>query len=95
MERKLQSEIIKWLRFEGAYVIKVRVSPGVAIGCPDIIALYGPKHTEIEVKASSTAPFRIGQKATLQHLKKGNRYVYVAYPENWPLIKQDLKTHFF
>ena len=95
MEKKLQSEIISWLKANGVYVIKTRVLPGVPVGCPDIIGLYQDRWVAIEVKAATNAPFRTGQQATLQHLKKHNKFVYVANPTNWPLVKDEIAAHFF
>lgn len=94
MESKLQSEIIKWLKINDCYVIKVRAAPGVPVGCPDIVALCQQKWAVIEVKASDTAKFQEGQKATLQRLKYGNEFVYVATPETWPQIKDELIAKF-
>lgn len=94
MEAKLQSEIIKWLKNVGCYVIKTRVLPGVPVGCPDIIVLRGEKWMAIEVKAKPKAPFRTGQVATLEHLRKGNKFVYVVNPLTWPMLKQDIVNTF-
>lgn len=93
-EAELQTQIIKWLKDRGCYVIKTRVLPGVPVGCPDIIALCGDKWLAIEVKKSAKAPFRPGQQATLQHLKKSNTFVYVAHPENWPIIRDEIVAQF-
>jgi Holliday junction resolvase len=95
MEAKLQSKIIKWLRDQGAYVLKPRGGPGIPVGCPDIIALFGWKWLAIEVKADAKAPFRVGQEATIKHLSKGNINVYVAHPGNWPDIQRQIKDRFF
>lgn len=93
-ETQLQSDIAKWLRVHGVYVITTRVLPGVPVGCPDIIGLYQNKWLVIEVKKAPKAPFRPGQQATLLQLKKGNTFVYVANPENWLIIKQELSAQF-
>ena len=95
MERKLQSKIIKFLKDQGGYVIKTRPQPGIPVGIEDVICLYREKWCAIEVKASENAPFRPGQQATLQYHKKGNKFVYVAYPENWELIRAELLAQFF
>lgn len=89
---------IKWLREQGAYVIKTRPGYGIPSGCPDTFVFYGRKHADIEWKASAKAPYRAGQEATLAFLKRsgdGNPFVYTAYPENWADIQQDLLTNFF
>lgn len=96
MEKQLQTKIIKFLKERGVYVIKTRPSPGTPTGCPDIIGLYGSRHTEIEVKASAQAPYRPGQELTLQYLQaRGAEFVYTAYPENWEEVKADLVDRFF
>lgn len=94
MEAKLQSKIIEWLKANDVYVIKTRVLPGVPVGCPDIIGLYADKWLVIEVKAKPNSPFRLGQQPTLQRLGKLNKFVYVANPESWPAIKNEIATQF-
>lgn len=94
MEAKLQHKIIDWLKANGVYVIKTRVLPGVPVGCEDIIGLYLDRWLAIEVKASATAKFRVGQQMTLQMHRKGNKFVYVANPDNWELIKAEIAAQF-
>lgn len=95
MERKLQSKIIKWLKEQGAYVIKPKAGPGVPVGCPDVIFLYGPQWGAIEVKASEYAPFQPGQQQTLAMMKMNNGWVYRVYPENWPQVQAELVAQLF
>jgi hypothetical protein len=94
VEAKLQTDIIKWLKDHGVYVIKTRVLPGVPVGCPDIIGLYKDRWLAIEVKAKPGASYRPGQQQTLQMLGKGNTFVYVANPETWPTIKEEIMSQF-
>lgn len=94
MESKLQSEIIKWLKINRVYVIKTKAGPGVPVGCPDIVGLYQSKWVGIECKASESAKFQTGQKQTLQLLSTHNEFVYVATPESWPMIKEQLMAKF-
>lgn len=95
VEQRLQSKIINWLKDCGAFVIKTQASPGVPIGSPDVIFLYRDKWGAIEVKASIKAPVRYPQKVQLERLRSYNPYVYLAYPENWDEIKDELYTLFF
>lgn len=95
MERKLQSEIIKWLKSQGAYVIKPRSGPGVPTGCPDVIFFYRERWGVIEVKADEHAKMQPGQQATLDFLRHYNPFVYKCWPENWPVIKSQLSSRFF
>lgn len=95
METKLQTQIIKFLKAEGAYVIKTKPGMGTPVGCPDIIFLYEGAWGAIEVKASVTSPWRPGQESTLRRLSGWSLFAYKAYPDNWPDIKDDLLRRFF
>lgn len=57
MEAKLQSEIIKFLKSKGAYVVKTKPGGGTPVGCPDLIFLYEGAWGVVEVKRSPRAPF--------------------------------------
>lgn len=94
-ETKLQSEIIKWLKEQGAYVIKNRAAPGVPVGCPDILFLYEGAWGAIEVKRDAKAPYRAGQKQTLDRLLKWSPFVWTVHPENWGEVQHNLINYFF
>lgn len=94
MESKLQSEIIKFLKARGAYVIKTRPGPGIPAGCPDIIFLYEGFYGCLEVKASDKSPFQPGQEHTIKVLDDWS-WCKVVYPENWGTIKAELFNLFF
>lgn len=94
MEAKLQKKIIDWLKANGVYVIKTRVLPGVPVGCPDIIGLYQDRWIAIEVKADPKAKYRPGQAETLEHLKRGNEWVFRVDPTDWEILKQQIATQF-
>lgn len=95
MESKLQTEIIKYLKHKGCYVIKHTAGPGVPTGCPDLSAYYDGAVIFIEVKAAANSKFQPLQKDTLVKLKEWFGYVYVAHKDNWHLIKQELEATFF
>lgn len=95
METALQTKIIKWLRSQGAYVIKTRPGMGTPNGTPDVVALYGAKHAELEVKSGPKATFQPGQQATLSFLRRDNQFVYRVDPVSWPEIKAELERDFF
>lgn len=95
MERRLQTKIIRWLKAQGAYVIKTRPGMGTPVGCPDIFFVYGKRWGVIEVKSSAGAHFQPGQEATLERLRDWNPTVYVVNPENWDIIKAQLSISFF
>lgn len=95
MESKLQSEIIRWLKSKGAYVIKTMPGMGTPVGCPDIVFLFEGAWGVIEVKASEKAPWQPGQEPTLRRLAVWCPFVYKCYPKNWPEVKERLSTDFF
>lgn len=95
MESKLQSEIIKFLKTKGAYVVKTRPGPGVPVGCPDIIFLYEGAWGVIEVKASAKSSFQPGQKITLDKLAEWSPFVFIVHPDNWKFIQEALIKLFF
>lgn len=94
-EGALQKKIIKWLKENGAYVIKTKPQPGTPVGCPDVIALYLDQWAALEVKKAANAKDQPGQKATQAFLRKNNYFVYRVHPDNWPEIKQELADKFF
>jgi hypothetical protein len=49
----------------------------------------------IEVKGGKTAKFQQGQKLTLDRFSEWSPFIYVAYPQNWPEIKNSLTKLFF
>jgi hypothetical protein len=95
MEAKLQSQIIKWLKSKGAYVIKSKPGPGVPVGCPDIIFLFEGAWGAIECKATARAQWQPGQEATLKRLNIWSPFVWKIYPDNWLDIQKVLLTQFF
>lgn len=96
MEKKLQRQVIKFLKENGAYVIKTKPGMGTPVGCPDIIALYKTRWAAVEVKASASAPYRAGQLATLTHLRGWSNYsVCVVAPETFEDFKKSFMRYFF
>lgn len=95
LESKLQTQIIRWLKDQGAYVIKPKPGPGVPVGCPDILFLFKNRWGAIECKADERAKMQPGQAATLDFLRGYNTFVYKVFPENWPEIKSLLSSCFF
>lgn len=94
MEKKLQAEIIKWLRTSGCYVIKTKPGPGTPVGCPDIVFLHN-KWGVIECKADEKSKMQPGQPQTLEFLRGFSNHVYKVWPGNWPEVKALLQRDFF
>ena len=94
-ESKIEYKAVQELLELGAWVTKLNAAPGVPLGAPDRMFVYGEKWAVIEFKRDAKAPFRIGQKIQLDRLKKMNPFVYVVYPENWEEVKAELIAKFF
>lgn len=90
-ESQLQSEIIKYLKKKGCYVIKHSAHPGVPMGCPDLSFYYEGLYGFIEVKASKTAKFQPLQKETIEKLDNWS-WAKVVYPNNWAEVKIELEA---
>lgn len=89
-ESKLQSEIIRYLKNKGAYVIKTRPQPGIPAGCPDIIFMLEGFWGAIESKASAKAPYQPLQKETLEKFNEWS-WSKTVYPSNWSDVKIELE----
>lgn len=91
MENKVQTDLIKFLRKRGCYVIKTKPGPGTPVGCPDVLALYEGFWAAFEIKGSKGARFQPLQKDTLARLN-GWSYAVVVYPENYQEIIAELEN---
>lgn len=90
-EAKLQSEITRYLKSKGCYVIKTKPGMGIPVGCPDIIFLLEGFWGALEVKASLKANFKPLQEDTLLKLDEWS-YAKIVFPEIWPDVKLELET---
>lgn len=95
MEKKLQNEILQWLRANQVYCIKTSPGAGTPVGCPDIIGLYRDRFLALEVKATNKASNRPLQLHTLRRLGEHNEFVFRVSPENWPEVKLQIQKDFF
>jgi len=89
-EAKLQSEIIRWLRSKGCYVIKHNAGPGVPVGCADLSFYIEGCYGFIEVKANKRSSLRPLQEEFIKQMAEWSWAKVVSY-ENWPEVKQELE----
>lgn len=61
-------------------------------GTPDLLCCVNGVFVAIELKASRTAPLDRLQAHTLKQIKKAGGTALVAFPENWPVVQEALKT---
>ncbi len=81
-ESKFQSNIVKWLREQGCFVMAITVTAGIPNGTPDVFFCKGKFYGWIEVKPHRKAKFRPLQKETIEKLDKWN-WAKTVYPDNW------------
>lgn len=81
-EANFQKTVIKWLKKQGCFVMKLTPMPGIPDGTSDIEAIYKGRCCWVECKKSEDAPFRPGQKRFLQEQSKFTLSMAV-YPENY------------
>ena len=90
-ESQLQTEIIKWLKKQGCFVIKHSAVAGVPVGTPDLSFYKEGFYGFLEVKASKSSKFQPLQKETLQKLDDWS-WAKAVHPDNWPEIREELAT---
>lgn len=89
-ESRLQSEIRKYLKGKGCYVLVLRGQPGIPHGCTDIVFMLEGFWGGIEVKDSPKAPYQPLQEETIKKFdiwSFGRR----ADPTTWPAVKSELE----
>lgn len=73
-------------------MVKISAGPGVPKGFPDLLALYEGLYLVVEVKATKTSEFQVGQKEMLKKLGEWS-YAFCVYGgknSNWPEVKKEL-----
>lgn len=68
MEAKVQKRLIKFLRDNGCFVMKITVVPGIPVGTPDVWAFKEGWWGAFECKATEKSPFQPLQKERIQKL---------------------------
>jgi len=91
IESKLQSDIRKYLRSKGCYVLVLNPRPGVPKGCSDIIFMLEGFWGAIEVKDSPTASWQTLQKETLEKFNDWSWGKRVD-PTNWYETRAELEA---
>lgn len=89
-ESNLQSNIRKYLKSKGCYVLVIRPQPGIPDGCSDILFMLEGFWGAIEVKDSPTAKWQPLQKETLEKFDNWS-WARRVDPTNWDTIKQELE----
>lgn len=90
VESRLQSDIRKWLRGHGCYVLVIKPQPGIPDGCPDVIFMKEGFWGSIEVKDSPIAKYQPLQKETIAKHAEWSWSKRVD-PTNWLETKVELE----
>ena len=91
MEKKVQSDLIKYLKKKGCYVIKTKPGLGTPVGCPDIFAFYEGWWGAFEVKATEKSEFQPLQEYTINKLSKWSS-AWVVHSGNYQNIISELEA---
>lgn len=91
VESRLQTEIKKYLKSKGCYVLVITGIPGIPDGCSDIIFMLEGFWGAIEVKASPKAPYQPLQKETLEKFDEWS-WARRVDPTDWPIVKGELEV---
>lgn len=89
VEKRLQSEITKFLRSKKCFVIKTKPGPGTPVGCPDVIFMLEGFWGAIEVKKDPSANYQTLQEETLKKLNNWS-WAKRVDPTDWPIIREEL-----
>ena len=89
-ESTFQSDVAKWLRGRGGYVLIISPRPGIPDGCPDVVALFPGLWITLELKTSETAKFQPLQEPTIAKLSKMG-YSRAVWPKIWKEVQKELQ----
>lgn len=90
VERNLQSNIRKYLKDKGCYVLVIRSQPGIPDGMTDILFLLEGLWGAIEVKDSPSAKYQPLQKETLEKFEEWS-WARRVDPTTWPEVRHELE----
>lgn len=90
VESNLQSNIRKYLKSKGCYVLVVRPQPGIPDGCSDIIFMLEGFWGALEVKKHPKAGWQPLQRETLEKFDEWS-WARRVDPTNWLEIRQELE----
>jgi len=88
-EKQLQTEIIKYLKSKGCFVMKCSIMPGIPVGTADIFFCIDGFYGFIEAKKTAKSPFRPLQKEFLAKIDDWS-WAKAVYPENWLEVRSEL-----
>lgn len=89
-ESDFQTKVLRWLRSQGAWCMKVPASPGVPKGTSDIFGCKNSFYFFLECKASKNAKFQAGQKDFLAKMDDWS-YAKAVWPgERWEAVQEEL-----
>lgn len=90
-ESTLQSNIRKYLKSKGCFVLVIKPQPGIPDGTPDIIFMLEGFWGAIEVKNSPKAKYQPLQLETLTMFNEWS-WARRVDPVNWPEVRAELES---
>lgn len=89
-EQVLQTKIIRWLKSQGCFVMKIPATPGVPAGTADVFGCKEGFYFFLEVKASKSAKKQPHQQEFIDKMNEWS-YARFVWPQNWPEVQSELK----
>lgn len=89
-EAKFQARVIKWLRSQGFWTMKLRPGYGVPSGTADIFFCKEGFYGFLEAKPHKTAKKQPGQERFIAKMAEWS-YARFVWPENWPEIQAEIR----
>lgn len=90
VESTLQTNIRKYLKSKGCYVLVIKPQPGIPDGTPDIIFMLEGFWGAIEVKTDELSKYQPLQKEILEVFDAWS-WARRVDPSNWPSVMQELE----
>lgn len=89
-ESNFQKKVIKWLKDQGCWVMKLTPMPGIPDGTADVFFCKDGFYGWLECKATNISKRRPGQP---QFIKKMDEWSYAkfVYKDNWKEIQKELE----
>lgn len=88
-EGNFQKKVIKWLRDQGCWVMKITPMAGVPTGASDLFFCKDGFYGFLECKKSKIAKRQPGQEAFVKKMNEWS-YAKMIWPANWEETKAEL-----
>ena len=89
-EVNFQADVIKWLKKQGCFVMKVQAGPGVPSGTSDVFFCKEGFYGWLECKQSKSAKKQPGQEPFVKKMDEWSYARFVWPGPRWTEVKKEL-----